>query len=296
MKIEAYKDIIPDFEEFRRIMATPQPYWMRVNTLKISEKDLIARLENKGFRFERYRDWNAYMIVESPVKHPGATFEHSLGYYYIQDFASMIPPIVLKPRKGERILDMAAAPGSKTTQIAAMVDDSATIVANDIRDDRIRALAGNVERVGATSVIITRGDARAKRFGMTFDRILLDAPCTGEGVVRKTPRKREPDLREHIKFSKMQMRMVENAYRHLKDGGVMVYSTCTYNPLENEHVVQYAVDEVGFVPLQIDIDIPYERGVREWRERSFEGIWDKVIRVYPHRINTGGMFIALLKK
>ena len=298
MRFEDY-DFIPDFEEFIRSIEIPQPYWIRVNTLKISEEALVARLEAKGFLLEKFPGLNAYRIVDMPVKHPGATVEHSLGYYYVQDLASMLPPIVLDPHPGERVLDMAAAPGSKTTQMAAMMNNSGTIVANDLRDDRIRALAGNVDRMGALNVIITKGDARYMRWGVDFHKVLLDAPCTGEGVVRKTPKQVMPAMKDHKRMSRMQKAMVRNAWEHLADGGLLLYSTCTFNPLENEEVVRYAVEEVGFELMDASRNlggIRYERGAREWREWSFEGVYEKVVRIYPHRVDTGGMFIALLKK
>ena len=296
MNLLEYSKIIPEFQRFLEAMSTPQPYWLRVNTLKIPEETLISRLEKKGFELDRYRNLNAYKIITMPVKHPGATLEHSLGYYYIQDLASMIPVLALNPEPGEIILDMTAAPGSKTTLMAEIMQNEGTIVANDLNVGRIIALAGNIERLGITNVSITRKNARSGAFKSKFDRILLDAPCTGEGIIRKISKTVPKSIRDHILFSKMQKDMLLNAYRHLKDKGVLVYSTCTFNPLENEGIVEYGIRELGFKAILPEIEIPYETGVKEWKDWHFPNAWRNVVRIYPHKIDTGGMFVAVLKK
>ena len=296
MNIEDYRDMIPDFEKFVARMNEPQPYWLRVNTLKITEDELIHRLEDKGFVLERFAGMNAYRIKNMPVKHPGATVEHSLGYYYVQDFSSMVPALLLSPSPGELVLDMAAAPGSKTTLLAELMKNTGTIVANDVSDNRIKALAANIERLGVSNAVITKGDATSRRFGAKFDKILLDAPCTGEGTYRKNQKERMPNLSDHIRMSKIQKNMLKNAERHLKEGGVMIYSTCTFNPLENEEVVQYGVEELGLKIENVELAIPHDKGVSSWKDWSFEKVSDKMIRIYPHRIDTGGMVIAVLKK
>jgi len=296
MNLEEYRESIPNFDAFLESMQKPQPYWIRVNTLKIEEEKLISRLSAKGFKFEKFGSLNAYRIVSMPVKHPGATIEHSLGYYYVQDLASMIPAYVLNPRAGDTVLDMAAAPGSKTTLMAQLMENSGTIVANDTRPNRLRALGSNIERLGITNTVLTKGDARTKKFGMYFDKILLDAPCSGEGVYRKNPKDKMPGLREHMYLSNLQKSMLKNAWRHLKEHGTLVYSTCTFNPLENEEVVSYAVSKLNMEPLKVEFDVPHCKGLARWRDREYESVHEYVMRIYPHLVDTGGMFIALLKK
>ena len=296
MKFEEYSEIIPDFDEFMKKIKEEQPYWIRVNTLRIEEKRLVERLESKGFKLEKYRDINAYRIIQMPVKHPGATIEHSLGYYYVQDLSSMMPVLALQPKPGDLILDMAAAPGSKTTMMAEMMNNEGTIVANDVSVDRIRALAGNIERLGITNTIITKKDATRDQWEMKFNKILLDAPCTGEGTVRKNFAYIFPSLRDHIKMSRMQKRMVKNAYEHLEDDGTLVYSTCTFNPLENEGVVDYGIDKLGMEIIVFDLPIPYTHGITGWKDYQFSDAVKRAVRIYPHQVDTGGMFIAVLKK
>ncbi len=293
---EKYRHIIPDFESFLKAVETPQPYWFRVNTIKIGEKELVSRLSDKGFVLERFRDLNAYKIVSMPVKHPGATLEHSFGYYYVQDISSMVPALVLDPKPGELVLDMAAAPGSKTTLMAALMKNEGSIVANDTRASRLRALGSNVERLGVTNVMITKGDARTMDFKHLYDKILLDAPCSGEGVIRKNPKHGIPGDKEHRYFSQLQKSLIKNAWKHLDTGSKLVYSTCTFNPIENEDVVQYAVSKLGMEILQVEFPVPHVRGVSFWEGRDYSDISDYVMRIYPHLLNTGGMFIAVLEK
>ncbi len=293
---EVYRSIIPRFEDFLMSLQTMQPYWMRVNTLKIEEEKLVGRLEKKGFVLEKFGELNAYKIVEMPVKHPGATIEYSLGYYYIQDLASMAPVLALQPEEGDIILDMAAAPGSKTTMLAELMRNTGVIVANDANFRRLKSLAGNIERLGITNVIIVNRDARTSSFGVKFKKILLDAPCSGEGTFRKNPWGfRGADERGHRYLAEQQKMMMRNAVRHLEDGGILVYSTCTYHPYENEDVVKYAVKELGLKPVEVDIPIPHTEGVKRWGEEEYE-MHRECIRIYPHLVDTGGMFIAVLAK
>ncbi len=296
MKFEEYREIIPNFASFMEKIKEAQPYWIRVNTLKIGEGELVERLESKGFILERYGKLNAYRIKDMPVKHPGTTVEHSLGYYYVQDLSSMMPVIALNPSSKDKILDMAAAPGSKTSMMAELMKNRGTIVANDVSVERIRALVGNLERLGITNTIVTRKDATKESFSAEFDKILLDAPCTGEGVVRKNPGYRYPRMRDHLKMYRIQRSMVKNAYRHLRDGGILVYSTCTFNPLENEAVVHYAITELGMEITDTKIPVPHVGGVVAWKDRVFAEDVKKSMRIYPHLVDTGGMFIAVLKK
>jgi len=292
---EQYREIIPNFDAFMESLEKPQPYWMRVNTLKISEEKLVERLHRKGFNLEKYKNLNAYKIIDMPVKHPGATVEHSLGYYYIQDLSSMASVLALNPQKGEKILDMAAAPGSKTTMIAEIMKEG-TIVANDVNFNRLKSLGGNLERLGITNVIITKKDAKSGNFKIKFDKVLLDAPCSGEGTIRKNPWGfRVVRDREHKILGRNQKIMLKNASRHVRSGGIIVYSTCTFNPWENESVVEYGIEELELIPLHFDLPIPHTSGVEEWREEKY-GYAEYYKRIYPHLEDTGGMFIAVLKK
>ena len=222
--------------------------------------------------------------------------EYSLGYYYIQDLSSMAPVLALNPSNEDTVLDMAAAPGSKTTMMAELMRNEGLIVANDINFNRIKSLAGNIERLGITDVILTQKDARVASFGLKFSKILLDAPCSGEGVYRKNPWGfKGVNERQHRYLGMQQMRMFKNASNHLEEGGIIVYSTCTYHPYENESVVKYAIEKLNLAPIKVKIPIPHTVGVDRWKDETYE-FHEDCIRIYPHMVDTGGMFIAVLAK
>lgn len=300
---QRYSEIIPNFEEFLRVIRKPLPYSIRVNTLKTTPEDLIPRLELRGFKLERveWHEW-FYIITDlGKLGQPGKTLEHTLGYYYVQELVSGLPPLVLDPEPGELVLDMAAAPGSKTTQMAQMMENRGTIVANDVDMDRISALKSNIDRLGVTNTVITRSDARKLSLPVKFDRILLDAPCSSEGIVRKDPTASgKVSLREIRHLSRLQKGMVRNAYSLLKEGGVLVYSVCTFSPEECEEVVDFAV-KLGFTTEEVRVPMRTVKGLRKWKdERGREVVFDpeveKAVRIYPHMNDSGGMFIAKLVK
>lgn len=298
-----YRDIIPDFDRFLKVIAKPLPYSIRVNTLKIDPEILVKRLEKRGFVLEtvRWHPWFYVLRDLGPLGQPGKTLEHALGYYYVQELVSAMPPLVLEPEPGETVLDMAAAPGSKTTQMAQMMDNIGTIVANDVDLDRISALKSNIDRLGITNVVITRTDARKLTSKVKFDKILLDAPCSSEGIVRKDPTApTKISIREIRHLSRLQKGMIKNAYLLLKREGVLVYSVCTFSPEECEEIVDFAV-RIGFEPERVEVPLRVVPGIRRWvDERGREHVYDeavnKAIRIYPHMNDTGGMFIAKLRK
>ncbi|MCS7112790.1 MAG: RsmB/NOP family class I SAM-dependent RNA methyltransferase [Candidatus Bathyarchaeota archaeon] len=299
---ERYKDIIPGYDEFLSHLLKPLPHSIRVNTLKISPERLIQRMEAKGFILKQSKLHPWFFEVEyTEERGLGATLEHTLGYYYVQEIVSGIPPIALDPKPWEVILDMAAAPGSKTTQIAQMMGCKGTIVANDISRERIKALKSNLDRLGVTNTVITVCDARRFRSSILFDRILLDAPCSSEATIRKDPSLQlDFSYRSTKWFSRLQKGMVERAYNLLKDDGVLVYSVCTFAPEECEEVVEHAL-KIGFKIEQVNIPLKHMEGIVEWvdekgRRYRFDPDVSRSIRIYPHFEDTGGMFIAKFRK
>ena len=196
--IERMKSLLgeSDFKNYWKIVQTVPVKSLRVNTLKISPKDLKKKLEGKGWKINQpFKNFPEIMIVKSDVQpgELGRALEHLLGYYYLQEIASMLPVLVLKPKPNEVILDLCSAPGSKTTQIAARMENTGTIIANDYKLGRIKILASNLERCGVTNTIITRstGERICKRLkdeDFKIDKILVDAPCSGEGTIRGTPK------------------------------------------------------------------------------------------------------------
>jgi len=201
---------------------------IRVNTIKAQVDDIKKRLTEKGWSL-RPVEWcnGAFYIEKEGRRDVGNLVEHALGYIYVQEPSSMIPPLALNPKQGEMALDAAAAPGSKTTQMAALMQNKGLIVANEKDMRRITSLKANLERMGVSNTIITHLDGRRIRLE-GFDKILLDAPCSGTGTLSKSLKSLEMWNPKGIeKLARLQSQLLEHAYHMLKPGGVMAYSTCS---------------------------------------------------------------------
>jgi NOL1/NOP2/sun family putative RNA methylase len=242
--IERYS-ALTDFDKFKEYSLSYLRRSIRVNTLKISVTELKKRL---------LPDWDLLQVPwckegfwlenKKGRRDVGNLTEHVLGYIYVQEAASMIPPLVLDPKPGEKILDMCAAPGSKTSQIAQYMKNKGVLVANDINALRAKPLGLNLQRCGVTNVIISMMHGQSIK-NLEFDRILLDAPCSGTGTIRKsmkTVKIWNPGMIKRL--SHTQKQLIVKAFDLLKKGGTMVYSTCSCEPLENEAVVSHLLETV----------------------------------------------------
>lgn len=298
-----------------------QSYWevlkktpvrsIRCNTLKISSEKLKLQLEN-NYNWTIEQPWKEnpeVMIVLSELNpgELGRTMEHLLGYYYIQELASLFPIISLRPEKEELFLDLCAAPGSKTTQASAFMQNKGTIIANEVSLGRLKILSSNLERCGATNTLVTKKDGPAfcrrikKEFpDMKFDKILIDAPCSGEGTLRSSYKTyRMWNFKSIKNLSKIQKLMVAEAIKILTIGGELVYSTCTHAPEENEEVVDFILKNFPEMEIQ-EVNLPKEikkrEGISKWNGKEFhEGVRNSS-RIYPQDNNTEGFFISKFKK
>jgi len=232
----------------------------------------------------------------------GRALEHLLGYYYIQELASMLPVLVLNPKENERVLDLCASPGSKTTQIAARMNNTGLIIANEVKFGRIKILSANTERCGVMNMLITKRDgiALCKRFkeeSFLFDKILLDAPCSGEGTIRSTPKTLEMwNIKTIENLSKLQKSLIASAIEILKPGGELVYSTCTHAPEENEEVVDFALKNFNVKIEKVNLPVKARQGITNWKEKSYSQDVKFSCRIYPQDANTEGFFIAKIRK
>ncbi|MEK6852242.1 MAG: NOL1/NOP2/sun family putative RNA methylase [Nanoarchaeota archaeon] len=289
---QRYRKIIPEFDKFLEFSKRQQSVSARVNTLKTSREEFLKGTKLKLREVPWYE--NGFFVDGKQAAYVTNTLEYFLGYIYLQDAASMIPPLVLDPQENERILDMTSAPGSKTTQIAQMLNNRGCIIANDNSIQRIKALRNNINRLGVLNVIITNFDS--VRFpNSQFDKILLDVPCSLEGSMRKYFITWNENIIRN--FAGIQRRMIERAFHLLKPDGILVYSTCTYAPEENEGVVQHLMNRYDVEIERIKVKgLETHPGLERFRDTTYDPSIKKATRIYIHDYNTSGFFIAKIRK
>ncbi len=275
------------------LTAGERSYGLRVNTLKLDPAS-FATLSPWPLEPIPWSRAGFYYPAEArPGPHP----YFYAGLYYIQEPSAQAVAELLAPEPGERVIDLAAAPGGKTTQLAALMENRGLLVANEVDSGRIRGLLDNLERWGSTQTVVQAPLHKlASRWGGYFDRVLLDAPCSGEGMFRKDPAAaRRWGPQSPARAAEVQARLLESAAELLRPGGVLVYSTCTFSPEENEGVVaaflrqnpHFAVENARLHPA-------FAAGVPAWGggdERLAQ-----TARLWPHRLRGEGHFLARLRK
>jgi len=307
--IERIKKLIgdKDTEEFFKISHTETPDSIRCNTLKISPSELKKKLEARGWKIRQpFSDYPEIMIVEQSSNllpgELGKSKEHLLGYFYVQEISSMLPILALKPSKEDVLLDLCASPGSKTTQAAAMMNNSGTIIANDNDGGRIAILASNLEKCGVMNTIVTKRDGVQmcqvlEKAHISFDKILVDAPCSGEGTLRKSPKTFLMwNVKAIEKLSRVQRKLASSALKILKVGGEMIYSTCTLSPEEDEGVVNYLIENFDIEIETINLPLKLRPAIKNWEKEEFSSEVCKACRLYPMDNNTDGFFLCKIKK
>ncbi|MFH0752212.1 MAG: RsmB/NOP family class I SAM-dependent RNA methyltransferase [archaeon] len=288
--LERYSKLT-NIEEFKKISLEPLPKTLRVNTLKTTVKDMQSRMKIKPIPWcrEGFTAEDGFALGNKP--------EHFLGYFYVQSSASMIPPVVLDPKPGELVLDMCASPGSKTSQMAAMMENKGLIVANDNAISRLKPLTMNLQRCGVSNTVISL--MQGHRFkDLQFDRILVDAPCSGIGTIRKSYKTIQvwnPNFAR--KLAGIQKQLVSTAFDCLKPGGTLVYSTCTLEPEEDEGVVDAILKLHPDVKLEkISLDIKRSKCVEEFEGNRYSSEVQKCLRIWPQDNDSEGFFVAKFKK
>ncbi len=289
-----------DWEAFRERSLRPLPACVRSNPLRISPDDLAARLRHHGLDPEPV-PWFSGAFRLPPDFRPGSTFEYVTGLYAVQEEISLLPAALLDLAPGQRVLDLCAAPGSKTSAISAALGETGTVVANDRDYGRLTMVRGNLDRLGAVNVSVTRRDAAnyPPEAGL-FDRILADVPCTCEGTSRKNPEvlRRTWNGSGREKIQGVQQAILKKALLLCRPGGRVVYATCTYAPEENEAVVDSVLREMGEGTFRIcPVDLPDLRttpGLTSWDGRGFHPTLENAARIWPHHNDTGGFFVAVL--
>ncbi|MDH3206464.1 MAG: RsmB/NOP family class I SAM-dependent RNA methyltransferase [Gemmatimonadota bacterium] len=297
MDLTRYRDIIPEWERFLGAAARPEPTVFRVRTGRISEAELCDRLHRQGFQLRPLPGLSTFFQVESGPFPVTLTFEHWHGLIYVQQASTGAAAPALGARPGERVLDLCSAPGGKTTHLAEIMEDRGCLVACEIDERRIRGLLGNVYRLGHTNILVVAGDGRHFPDGALYDRVLVDAPCSGEGTLRRRagapPNQSESFLRY---VTATQRALLERAVRLTRPGGTILYVTCTFAPAENEAVVSAVLSDPSVDLEPLDLPIPHAPGLTSFGEARFDPRLSGAARIYPHHLDSGGLFLAKLKR
>lgn len=259
---------------------------IRINNLKINEKEIIKRLKNKEITINKVPFLKTGYYTDSDFS-IGSTEEYLLGFYYIQEAASQCVCEILDPNQNDLVLDMCAAPGSKTTHLSELMKNKGTIIALDNHSKRIKSLNNNIERMGCSNIIVYKKDAiYADDLCIQFDKVLLDAPCSGNFLL-ETDWFEKRKIEDIKKNSVQQKKLISTAINVLKKNGILVYSTCSLEPEENEEIIEYALNNFNVELKEIQIKIG-EHGLTE-KTRLCKRFW-------PEKTGTQGFFIAKLFK
>ncbi|XP_075699093.1 28S rRNA (cytosine(4447)-C(5))-methyltransferase [Rhinoderma darwinii] len=302
--IEMLSDLFPVSElvDFLESCEVHRPITIRTNTLKTRRRDLAQALINRGVNLDPLGKWSKTGLVIYDSSVPiGATPEYLAGHYMLQGASSFLPIITLAPQENERVLDMCCAPGGKTSYMAQLMKNTGVVVANDMNSERLRSVVGNLHRLGVSNCIISNYDGRqiAKVLG-GFDRVLLDAPCSGTGIISKDPAvKTNKNAQDVQRCAHIQKELILSAIDSLDarstSGGFLVYCTCSITVEENECVVDYALKKrnIKLVPTGLDFG---KEGLVRFKERRFHQSLRLTRRFYPHTHNMDGFFIAKFRK
>ena len=313
--ISRFLKFVPNTElllEYIEKNKSSYPEYIRANSLKMDSVSLKKRLEEKGYLIEKTILDEVFKIDKARnANNPnndkktnlptiGSTLEYLKGYYYIQDLSSCIAvgELEIDDRNCTTVLDMAASPGGKTTYMAQKMNNAGNIIACEPNPKRIPSLLFNLSRcdVKNTTIFNMPGED-VEKLGIKFDRVLLDAPCSCEGIVTKDEtRKKSRNLKDIEICSVKQRNLIKSAFRVLKPGGKMVYCTCTFAPEENEMVVDELIrdnkdNDMELEPVRYGVD-----GLTEYGDRQFSKELRHTKRLYPHIHHTNGFFIAKLRK
>ncbi|OUM63871.1 hypothetical protein PIROE2DRAFT_66260 [Piromyces sp. E2] len=303
--LSKFLDLFPINEaiEFFEANEVPRPIVIRANTLKTRRRDLAQALINRGVNLEPIGKWSkvGLQIFDSPVP-IGATPEYLAGHYMLQAASSFLPVMALAPQENERILDMCSAPGGKTSYISALIKNTGCVFANDANKDRIKAVIANIHRLGIKNAVVCNYDGREfPNVIGGFDRVLLDAPCSGTGVIAKDPsvkvNKSEQDFQMVTQIQKeLLLSAIDSVDANSKTGGYIVYSTCSITVEEDEEVVNYALRKrpnVKLVPTGLDFG---KEGFTSFRGKTFNPSLKLTRRYYPHTHNMDGFYVSKFKK
>ncbi len=285
---DEYNEYLKSFDEKRY-------YGLRVNTLKIAPEEFVRLIDFKLTGVKWCKEGFYYSEDDKPTKHP----YYNAGLYYIQEPSAMSAGALIDIQPGDKVLDLCAAPGGKSTQVGAKLKGSGILVSNDVSASRCKALLHNIEAAGITNAVVTNETPRklAEKFYGFFNKIIVDAPCSGEGMFRKDSNAiRSWEVHKTESCCSLQRDILKNAAKMLCGGGVIAYSTCTFAPEEDEGMINEFLDlHDDFELLDVDKNLGFDRGRNEWVAGGRNDL-EKCGRLWPHKVKGEGHFLALLRK
>lgn len=297
MSIERYRHIVPEWDRFVDVVRTPEPTTVRVRADRVDPPALRERLAARGFTTEPVDGLPGFLRIVDGPHSVALTLEHWLGWFYVQQSVTGVAAPALDPRPGDRVLDLCAAPGGKTTHLSDLMDGRGCLVAADVSDGRLKGLQGNLTRLGISNVIAAVADGRRFPDGAPFDRILVDAPCSAEGNLRKKLgrlRAQKHSFRRHVRG--LQEELLRRAVELVRPGGTILYVTCTFAPEENEGVVSRVLGDSPVRMQSVELPVPSAPGLATFEKERYEPSLALAHRLYPHHLDSGGLFLALLRK
>ncbi len=290
-----------EYPAFIASIIQPPAHFVRINTIKTDLPSGVARLEALNINATPLPWYPAGFRITGDYAKLPFTQEYSLGLFYIQEGGSMVPPVILAPHPHHVVLDLCAAPGSKTTQIAQMMNNEGALIANDRSFRRLTSLGHNIQVCGVINTITLCQDGRhlSTRIPLLFDRILVDAPCTASGHLRsKSPQYQIPNLQRILGIQTVQKGLLTTAFQLLKPGGQLVYSTCSLHPEENEAVIDHLLGDFSSAYIEVPkiVHLRSHPAITFWNETHYHETIKDCLRIYPQDNDTDGFFIALIRK
>lgn len=293
-----YAALLPDFAAFCAALRTQRSCCLRVNTLRTTPEAVVASLTQQGYRVTPV-PWAAEVLLVDELPHPGRLREASLGWYHPQALTSALVGRILAPEPGELVCDLCAAPGSKTSHLAQLMQNQGLIVANEPVHGRLAMLESNLKHLGISNTVLARYTGQNFPLRTKFQRVLVDAPCSGEGTYRWDTQGRMRFVRQAVgaaaNLPRIQTQLLVRGFDLLAPGGQLVYATCTYNPAENEAVVQSLLRQRPAVVVPITLAVSHCAGVRQWKDQLYDASMQHCWRLYPDQSGSVGFFVANIR-
>lgn len=287
------------YHKYQNFVESKYPISIRLRDSDFDKHQTLKSLKEQGVELEPYNVIkNAYRVLKGE-EIIGKTVEHTLGRYYIQSLSSMIPPLVLNPSRDDVVLDLCAAPGSKSTQLSELMEYKGTLYSNEPNLNRVKALIHNLDKMNTVNmcVIKDKGELVGKKFPNFFDKVLVDAPCSALGVVQK---KQEVsnwwNPKSVDKISQLQLKLLISAIRAAKVGAEIVYSTCTLTVEENEYILDKVIKKYPVKIVEFELSLPHINGFTKIGEYNFDDSLKFTKRIIPWEIRSEGFFVSKLVK